>query len=493
MARIDQIALLPVYMAAATALLAFLVDLVVPGRPGPVLGATMVGTAATAVTAWAVGAGPVRSAFCVPAGCSLVADRTGALVAVLFAGLTLVVLALSVPALRTGTPPGEFCFLLGVSMTGGVVLGYARDLITLLVALETLTLPLYPLVAARRRHIASAEGAVVFYVVSVVSSAITLMGAAVLYAVTGAVHLGALADALAGQAAVRDLPLTRVAVVLVLVGLAFKVAAVPMHTWAPPTYDGAPLPVAAYLSTASKLGGVVAILAVSVRALGPSLPVAGPILAALAAVTMTAGNLIALRQDRMVRLLAWSSVAQSGYILAPLGALALARGRTSALVEAAVAATIAYTVFYLVLEIGAFGAVVGWRGADDGGRIADYRGLARRAPWLGTALVLALIGLAGLPPGFAGLFGKVVIVRSLLTGGSAWLAVLVAINAVIGLAYYARVVAVLFAAPDTTSVPGRVTSPRLVATAVGVVTVGALVVGLAPQLVLHAVDLAVGR
>ena len=167
-----------------------------------------------------------------------------------------------------------------------------------------------------------------FFVVSVVSTAVTLLGAALLYAATGALHFDR-ADRRAGPSAGRTgAPLVTVGVVLVLVGLAFKVAAVPLHAWAPATYDGAPLPVAAYLSTASKLAGVVALLLVTVQAFRPWLYVAGPTLAVLAALTMTVGNLVALRQRRMVRLLAWSSIAQAGYILAPLGALAVASGRT---------------------------------------------------------------------------------------------------------------------------------------------------------------------
>lgn len=525
---VDHVALLPAYLAAGTALLAFLVDLAV-GRRGAVLAATALGAAATAVAAAVVGSGADRDTFCVPgtSACSYVADDTGALVAVLFATLTLAVLALSVPATRAAAvPPGEYAFLLACSMTGGVVLGYSRDLITLIVAMETLTLPLYVLVGLRRRTAASAEGAVTFFVVSVVATAVTLLGAALLYAVTGAVHFEALRTALAEQAQLRDIPLAAAAVVLVLVGLAFKVAAVPFHAWAPAAYDGAPLPVAAYLSTASKLGGVVAILYVAVVALRPWLDVAGPALAVFAVLTMTVGNLVALRQRRMVRLLAWSSVAQAGYILAPLGAFAVASGRTDEAVALAVAATVAYAVFYVLLELGAFGAVVALRRGDaDGGEIEDYRGAARRHPWVGAALVLALVGLAGLPPGLAGLFAKVAIVRSLLGGGAGWLAVIVALNAVVGLAYYVRVAGVLFtgpapapasaptpasasapasalapvsaSAPAPASVPasigsaGRVAWP--VAAALAAVTLAALVVGFAPQLVLDAAALALSR
>jgi NADH-quinone oxidoreductase subunit N len=494
---IDQMALLPTYAAALTAIAALVTDLVVPGRRGPVLAVTALGAAVTAIVAWIVGAGAVRETFCSPAGCSYVFDHTAAVVAVVFALLTLGVLALSGPALRGGTPPGEYCFLLACSLTGGVVLGAARDLITLVIAVETLTLPLYAMVGLRRRVIASAEAAVTFFVVSVVSTAITLLGAALLYASTGAVHFAALSSALARGDALVSLPLTTVGVVLVLVGLAFKVAAVPLHAWAPPTYDGAPLPVAAYLSTASKLGGVVAILLVSVQALRPWLDVTGPVLAVLATLTMTVGNLVALRQRRMVRLLAWSSVAQAGYILAPLGAFALSSGRSDAALRVAVAASIAYAIFFVLLELAAFGAVIALRGDRDGGEIADYRSVGRRAPWVAGALTLALAGLAGLPPGLAGLFAKVTVVRALLAGGAAWLAVVVALNAVIGLAYYIRVVTALFAlAPgDARDTPEqrRPAVPWPVAVGVAALTVAGLVAGFAPQLVLDVAGLAGGR
>jgi NADH-quinone oxidoreductase subunit N len=335
-----------------------------------------------------------------------------------------------------------------------------------------------------------------------------------------------------------------VACALLVAGLAFKVAAVPFHAWAPATYDGAPLPIAAYLSTASKLGGVVALLYVWWEALPPEST--GPVLAVLAVLTMTVGNLVALRQTRMVRLLAWSSVAQAGYILAPLGAAVAVAGRTDDALALAAVATVAYAVFFVVMELGAFGAVYALRlagaagpsetldasaearaasettapsearapsealdgpgaaGASagvDGGAIAAYRGAARRQPWVGAALALALIGLAGLPPGLAGLFAKVAVVRSLLGAGAGWLAVAVALNAVVALAYYLRVASSLYATVPSTAastaasgVPGatptRARVPRAVAVALAVATAAAVAIGFAPQLVLDAAGLA---
>ncbi|WFE51702.1 proton-conducting transporter membrane subunit [Micromonospora sp. WMMD1155] len=484
---VDSVALLPAYLAAGTAVLVLLTDLLL-ARPRATVVVAALGALGTAVGSAVVGAGGERRTFCVGVDCSWIFGGRAALVGVVVALLTVGVLGLSVPALRAGrSPVGEYAFLLACSMTGGVVLGAAGDLITLIVALETLTLPLYVLVGLRRGSLASAEAAVTFFVVSVVATTLTLLGAALLYAVTGGLHLDRLGALLAERPELRDLPLTTAAVAVLLVGLAFKVAAVPFHAWAPATYDGAPLPVAAYLSTASKLGGVVALLAVVQRALPADQT--GPVLAVLAVLTMTVGNLVALRQRRTVRLLAWSSVAQAGYILAPLGALALAAGRTDDARSAAYAAAVAYAVFFVVLELAAFAGVTALRptGAD-GGTLDDLRGAARRHPWRGAALGLALVGLAGLPPGLAGLFAKVTVVRALLDGGAAWLALVVALNAVIGLAYYLRVTAALWA-PTSSAAPsgGGVAAVPLVgvvAVVLAVATVAAVVLGVAPQLVL---------
>ncbi|MFU8851133.1 NADH-quinone oxidoreductase subunit N [Micromonospora sp. SL1-18] len=476
---VDHVALLPAYLAAGTAVLVLLADLLVARAAATVAVAT-IGAAATALGAAGVGTGGERRTFCVGVDCSYVFGGRAALVGAVFALLTLGVLALSGPLLRAGRiPVGEYCFLLACAMAGGVVLGAAGDLITLIVALETLTLPLYVLVGLRRGSLAGAEAAVTFFLVSVVATAVTLLGAALLYAVAGTLHLDRLGGILAAGGDLRDLPLTTVAVALVVAGLAFKVAAVPFHAWAPATYDGAPLPVAAYLSTASKLGGVVALLAVVQRALPAT--VTGPVLAGLAVLTMTVGNLVALRQRRTVRLLAWSSVAQAGYILAPLGALALAAGRTPDARAGAYAAAVAYAVFFVLLELAAFAAVVALRPADgDGGTLADLRGAARSHPWVGGAFALALIGLAGLPPGLAGLFAKVTVVRALLAGHAGWLALVVALNAVLGLAYYLRLAATLYAAPG----PATARPARAVAVALGAATALAVVVGFAPQFVL---------
>jgi NADH-quinone oxidoreductase subunit N len=467
---VDHVALAPLYAAVAVAVLVLLADLLAPpGRRGWLLGLAGVGVAVTGAVAWWAG-GTARATFCVPpepvrgggeaiAGCSLVADSSTAVLGAVFCALTVAVLALSAPAVRAAAvPAGEYTFLLLCSLFGALALVGARDLITLIVALETLSLPLYILVGLRRTA-TGASAALNYLLISVVSTSVTLLGAALLFAVTGEVHLRRLAAVLSTVDLGPAGPLASAGVALVLVGLVFKVAAVPFHAWAGTVYDGSPLPVAAYLSTASKLGGVVAIALVTVNGLMEGSAIWASVLAVLAALTMTVGNLLALRQTRTVRLLAWSSVAQAGYVIAPLAGFAAvgSGGGDVSDVAGPLAATLAYVAFYVLVELAAFAAVIAVRGARDGGTLAELRGLATRRPWVAAALALALAGLAGLPPGLAGLFAKVVVIRSLVDSDVLWLALVVAANAVLGLAYYVRVGAMLYdRRPRTEPEPGEV-------------------------------------
>lgn len=488
---IDHIALLPVYLAAGTAVLVLLADLL-SGRPAVTLAAGLLGAAATGVAAAVIPTDRDRVAFCTDGGCSWMFDRPAALLAVAVAALTAVVLLLSAPTLLARqVPSGEYAFLLAASMTGGVALGGARDVITLIVALETLTLPLYVLVGLRRTAPRSAEAAVTFLLTSVVATAVTLLGAALMYAVTGAVHFRTLAVALDVEGPAR--PLAGAGLLLMLVGLSFKVAAVPAHAWAPGTYDGAPLPVAAFLSTASKLGGLFAIVYVLVGA-GPAWAhVAGPVVGIVAAATLLVGTLVALRQQRMTRLIAWSSVAQAGFMLAPLSAVHVAD------LSLLLPATIAYALIYVTVEMGAFAGVIALRPVgDDGGFLADYAGLGRLAPWRAGAFAFAMIGLAGLPPALAGLFAKVFVFRALVDA-KAWAVVVAgALAAVVGLAVYLRAILPLYRGGAlATEVGPAETEPRevvsgsvllrtpiAVAVALAVVTAVAVVAGFAPQAVL---------
>ncbi|NUO56343.1 MAG: NADH-quinone oxidoreductase subunit N [Hamadaea sp.] len=471
---IDHIGLLPLYLAAGTAVLVLVADLLL-GRVVVTLGAGVLGALATAAGSAIVGAGGARRSFCVETGCSWTFDGPATLLAVAVATIAALVLLLSAPTLTRGDlPTGEYAFLLAASMTGGVALGGARDLITLIVALETLTLPLYVLVGMRRKSPESAQAAVTFLLTSVAATAVTLLGAALMYAATGQVHFRALSTALDVDGPGR--PLAGAGLILLLVGVAFKVAAVPAHAWAPTTYDGGPVPIAAYLSTASKLGGLVAIV-YAVVLIGPAWTrVTGPVLGVVAAATLLVGTLVALRQQRMVRLLAWSSVAQAGFMLAPLAAVHV--------VDAGplVTATLAYALIYVTVELGAFAGVISLRPAGaDGGTLDEYAGLGRTAPVRSAAYAFAVVGLAGLPPALAGLFAKVFVIRALVDAKAWFVVAAAAIAAVVGLAVYLRAVLPLYRDGEGTPAPR---ASIAVAIVLGVVTLAAVAAGFVPQLVL---------
>jgi NADH-quinone oxidoreductase subunit N len=452
---VDWVAIGPPVAVALTAALVLLADVLVGARARAALGWLSLGGLAVAGMLLLPLLGERRGTFCVPGGegvfpaCSYEIDA----LSLSFQGLTVLGAAVVV-LLSTETvagdrlPAGEYWFLLLCSVTGALVLAASRDLLTLVVALEVVTLPTYALVGLRRDDPRSSEAALKLFLVSVVSAAVMLYGVALVYGVTGQVFLGRVATALADP---RGLPAAAaVGVVLTIAGFAFKVAAVPFHFWAPDTYVGAPVPVAAYLSVISKASGFVGLVLVLAVGFPSYADRWAPVLAVLAAVTMSVGNLVALRQRHAVRLLAWSSIGQSGYMLLPLGT---ARADDPTGLARAVSATVTYVLAYAVMNLLAFAvvALVGRHRPDQ--RLADYRGLWRTEPLTAAALAFALACLAGLPPGLLGLFAKVVVFQAPVAAGSAWLAMVMAVNVVIGLAYYLAWAAALVGRPRPGDMP----------------------------------------
>ncbi|MQA87044.1 MAG: NADH-quinone oxidoreductase subunit N [Streptosporangiales bacterium] len=476
----------------------------------------------------ALAVGQDRRTFCVPPGlarggpapCSYVVDDF----TLLFQGLVLlaavVVLLMATPEVHASRlPPGEFHFLLLASVTGALTLAASRDLISLVVSLEVVSLPVFALTALRRYDGRASEAGLKMFLVSVVSTAVMLFGISLVYGVTGAVHLERIALVLADAAVPQTIEATvgparplvgAVGIMLVLAGFGFKVAAVPFHFWAPDTYQGAPLPVAAFLSVVSKAAGFAGLVLVLVVGFWPYGGAWGPLLAVIAAVTMSLGNLVALRQRHAVRLLAWSSIAQSGYMLAPLGAaLTVAGGgaggdagaapvlRDAAVFLDAAGATVAYVAIYAAMNLGAFAVVAAVARHRPRNNLEDYRGLARTNPLLGVALAFFLACLAGLPPGLAGLFAKIVVFRAAVSGSLSWLAIVMAINTAIGLYYYLAWAGLAFAGRrerDEVWRPVGVEDtpvPPTVGIAIGVAAAATIVISVAPELVLHVTPLAV--
>ncbi|MFE9426730.1 NADH-quinone oxidoreductase subunit N [Kitasatospora sp. NPDC006697] len=486
---VDWAAIAPPLITACTALVVLLADLLLPEARKRLLGPLSALGLLGALAALLPLTGRTRSTFCLPDGCSYTADHFALVFQLLALGGALIAALLSLATVEDDRlPAGEYWFLLLSSAAGAALLPAARDLATLVVALEVVSLPSFALVALKR-DARGGEAALKFFLSSVVATAVMLLGIGFLYAATGSLQLSAIAHGL--QSVPGQLkPLAEAGGMLALVGFAFKVAAVPFHFWVPDTYAGAPLPVAGYLSVVGKAAGFAGLALVTSIGLQPYGHTWGLLLAVLAAVTMTAGNTAALRQradsaQGAVRLLAWSSVAQAGYLLVPLAAAGYA-GSAHPL-----GATVAYALIYGLVNLGAFGvaALVG-RGRP-ANRLADYRGLFAGNRWAALAMAFFLLCLAGLPPGVVGLFGKVVVFRAALDAGLGWLAVVMAVNVVIALAYYLRWTALLFQpAEETAGEPAGepVRAPGPLAATLGLAASAAVVLSAAPQLVLQVVS-----
>jgi len=451
---IDWWAISPPLALVGAGLLALLVGAFVP-RAGRVLAGVLAlaGVVLAGLLTMAL-VDDQRAAFCLPAGfeqpvdCSWVVDDVTLGWWVLILAATAAVLLLCWPALVSAElPAGEFCFLLLSSATGALGVAASLDLITLVVSMETVSLPAFALVALRRGRLGG-EAALKFFVASVVATAFTLLGISMVYGATGSVAAGSVAVSAATGAALE--PVVGVGMALTLVGLAFKVAVVPFQAWVPDTYVGAPVPVAAYLSVVSKAAGLAGVVMVLTRMFPTYVDTWSTVVAVAAALTMTVGNLAALRQRHAVRLLAWSSVAQAGYLLVPLaaGGSAVDIGRLQA-----------YALMYGLVNIGAF-AVVSLLASRGATYVSDFTGLVRRSPLLGVSLVFALLCLAGLPPGVIGLVAKVVIFQGAVEGDLTWLAVVLAVNVAIGLVYYLRFVVALVSRADEARIDAdHVTAP----------------------------------
>ena len=485
---VDWLAIAPPTITAVVGLVVLVADLFVDERRRALLGwVSIAGLAAATLLLLPLSDGD-RATFCLtgdPRLCSYTVDRFTLVIQLLVLLGALLAALLSVTALkdaRKGVPEGEFWFLLLSSAAGAALLPASRDLATLVVALEVASLPAFALVGIRHGDRKSSEAALKFFLSSVTATAVTLMGISFVYASTGTLYLLRIADRIQhvdGQLHT----LAQAGVVLTLVGFAFKTAAVPFHFWVPDTYVGAPLPVAAYLSVVGKAVGFSGLILVTVVALPSYSDAWGPALAALAALTMTVGNVGALRQQATraysaVRLLAWSSVGQAGYLLVPIAAAAYSRDA-----QKSIGSTVAYALMYGAVNLGAFAVAALVGRARTLNRITDYRGLYASHPLAALLLAFFLLCLAGLPPGIIGLFAKVTVFSAAVDAGLGWLAVVMAVNVVIALYYYLQWTALLFRAPEGEPEKQRVPAPLTAAIALTAV-LGIALSG-APQLVLR--------
>ena len=361
---------------------------------------------------------------------------------------------------------GEFYALMLVSTLGMNLMASAADIIMLYLAIEMTSIPLYILAGFLTKDQKSTEAGFKYLLFGAATSAILLYGFSLLYGFGGTTNL----YILAGNFYTVDFP--QVAVIgsflLVLIGIGFKISIFPLHFWAPDVYQGAPTPVAGFLSTASKAAGFAVLLRVMVAIFTPVITSDWTtILSTLSVLTMTVGNLLALAQKNIKRLLAYSSIAHAGYIL--IGLLAVSQlGLTS---------VIFYLVAYLLTNLAAFGVVLVFGRISGSDEIADYAGLSRRAPGLALIMLVAFLSLAGMPP-LAGFIAKVFVFAAAVQADYVWLAVVGVLNSIIGLYYYLTVLKVVYLyRSDNEDQPLPITRPNMIALVIltaGIILVGTL-------------------
>ncbi|MHB8533251.1 MAG: NADH-quinone oxidoreductase subunit N, partial [Solirubrobacteraceae bacterium] len=328
---------------------------------------------------------------------------------------------------------GEFHALLLTSLAGMSLLAAAQNTVAVFVGLELLSIPLYVLCAAEMRREHSLESGLKYLIVGSVGSATLLYGIAMLYGATGSTDFNAIGAAINGNGLASD-PLTLTGIALCVVGLCFKASVAPFHQWTPDVYEGAPTPITAFMAVTTKVAALGVFLRFFDVALIGAQPSWGPALAALATITIVVGNVGALGQSSLKRMLAYSSVAQAGYMLA--GVVVSTR--------LGVQATVLYLAVYLMMNMAAFGVIAAReRESGLGDSLEAVAGLGRERPLLAWPLTLAMLGLAGIPA-TAGLIGKIYLIDAAVNGGYTWLGVVIVIGSMLSLGYYLPVVAAMW-------------------------------------------------
>ena len=480
--EIDYHAFAPEIVLVGSLLLLLTVDLIFEQRArwatSTLAGIGLLGSMVPIITLALDGAD--RSMF----GGAYVVDDFSLVMKALFLGAGYIVVLLSTDYIAEGDfSEGEYYFLLLASLSGMTLMASARDLITIFIALELLSIPAYLLAGWRKRDLRGNEASLKYYLLGVFASAVMLYGMSLLFGLSGSTLLSEIGAAVrAGEASVA---MVTVAIVFVIAGFAFKVSAVPFHTWAPDTYEGAPTPITAFLSVASKAAGFVALLNLVYLGFYDRADVWEPMFWTLAVLTMTVGNLIALRQTNVVRMLAYSSVAQAGFMLAPLAV-------AGSVPESALEAVVTYMIIYTAMNLGAFGVVMAVARRTRSAELSSFGGLFQYAPGLTVLLTVFFFALAGIPP-LGGWYAKFVMFKAIfdsLTPAAVVLGVVAAVNSVIGLFYYASVAreAWMSEIPDGDRTPVKV--PASLAAALGLTALATVAVGVLPQIAARFGDLA---
>jgi NADH-quinone oxidoreductase subunit N len=459
---IDYHAILPELILSGTILLVLVVDVFLPPRRKWIsMPVGLVGVLATLGAVLSL-VGETRSTF----DGMFVVDNFAILFKLFFLTVAIVVLLLSLRYFREGGfYQGEYYFLLLTSFLGCILMPSSRDLLMLFISLELVSAPGFLMAAFRKNDPRGNEGGLKFFLIGVLSTAVMLYGMSIVYGLTGTTRLAGIGRALATVGSTQE-SLVFASILFIVAGFAFKVSAVPFQFWSPDTYEGSPVPVAAFLAVASSTSGFAGLLQLMFVAFPAQAHFWTPVFAALSVATMTIGNLVALQQRQVVRLLAYSGIAQTGYILLPFALV----GASASVDRAAFSAAVTYILIYGVMNLGAFAVTIAVSRRSPGLLIGDFAGLVRRAPLLAVGMTAFMVSLAGIPP-TGGFWAKIFIFTAAIDRGGIgpWLAAAMVVNSVVSVAYYFAVPKAMIFQTAEDETPLR--APALVTAVVGLALV----------------------
>ncbi len=471
----DVVTIAPFVAAILVAAGCIVVDIAAPGRRGPLLVVALGGLAVVGLLTIITGSTPA-TAF----GGSYRVDDLTTFLDIVFIGIVAMTLLFAPDYLDARRLPlAEFAAVLIFAMTGAMLLAASADLLVLFIGLELMVLPGYLLAGYHKSDGYSTEGAIKYFLLGSFSSAIFLFGLAFVWGLTGTTRIGEVADQLTAMMATGGLSAgLALGLAFLTTGVAFKIAAVPFHYWTPDAYQGSPTPVTGYLSVGPKVGAFALILRLFVEALGPLKADWLAVVVVLAVLTMTLGNLVALTQTNVKRMLAYSSIAHTGYML--VGLAAWAAGRIEGL-----EGLLFYGAAYSVMNLGAFAVIAALqKRAGVTSNLDTFAGLGRREPAMGILMTLFLLSLTGIPP-TAGFFAKAYVILAAVQAsqdGAAvlgLLAVIVVLNAAAAAFYYLRVVVYMFMREPTSDEPA-LAHGRLLWAGLVITTILTVVLGLIP-------------
>jgi NADH-quinone oxidoreductase subunit N len=451
--RIDYLALAPELIVTGAACFILVLDLALRGKARSF--ATVLGLFSTAaafiVTMGMLGGSPRKTLSGL-----FVLDDFAIVMKLLFLAIAFAVIWLSGPPMRGHRYEGEYMFLLLCSVLGTMLMPSSRDLLMLFISLELVSAPAFVIAGIRKLNPRSNEAALKFFIFGVLSAGIFIYGISLVYGFAGSTRLSDIARTISEGSTTQPQSMLLIGLVFIVAAFGFKVSAVPFHFWAPDTYEGAPTPLAAFLSVGSKAAGFVGLLLLLLIGFPALSTFWGPLIGAMAIATMTVGNVVALRQRQLIRLLAYSSIGHAGYMLIPLALVEPHAGFITGANAQLIRSLVIYLAVYAIMNLGAFAVAIGLSRQYPTLLIRDLGGLGRRAPLAALAMAGFMISLGGIPP-FAGWFAKFAVFIAAVGRGSPLgviLAVAMVVNSVISLYYYVGVVR----ATTTWAWSGRCTS-----------------------------------